>query len=190
MSRRKQNSTPKIKPWPGSTFSLKIERAPAPFGNKHLWVYLERRAPGKYGRLEAMHAIIPTRKRLKGMDKFFGSARYKDNMWEVVHRVIDEAGVPEEKKRELLTVVAGEYPRPTPEELFLEDLEGPWLKAALGDRKNELSYFKTGKPEITDEDRKLIKECFKEAMDKMRKEPGGPEKVINFIMRGPFEIGL
>jgi len=190
MSPKKRTQTPRIKPWPGSTFSLKVERTPAPFGNKRLVVYLERRAAGKYGRLEALDAIIPTRKRLKGMDKFFGSARYKDSMWNVVYRVMGQAGVPEKQKEKFLTVVTKEYPRPTGEDIFLEDLEGPWLKVALGDRKKELSYFKTGKPELTVEDKKLIKKGLDKAFERIENGPGGLQEAANFIMKGPFESGL
>lgn len=153
-------------------------------------VYLERRVPGKFGRLEAMNVIIPTRKRLKGTDKFFGSARYRQSMWKMIHGVMDQAGVPEKQKLEFYTAVFTIYPNPTAEEIFLEDLEGPWLKAALGDRKKELSYFKTGKPEITAEDKKLIQDGLDKAFEEMRKGPDGFKKVAEFISKGPYEIGL
>lgn len=151
----------KFRPWPGSTFRLKTK-----WENwddvKHFRVYLERRAPGRFGRLEAMHAVVPKRKRLEGVDQFFASAKYRLNMLRVAEEVLTNAGVPQEQADAFMKAIQQEYPAPTKEVLFLEEVESPAVALALGQRRKELSYFETGVPEFTGEDQRLLKECMED----------------------------
>lgn len=156
-----------LRPWPGSTFRLKTE-----WENwddvKHFRVYLERRASGKFGRLEAMHAIVPKRKRLEGVDRHFASAKYRLSMLRVAAEVMAKAGVPEEQADSFMAAIQREYPAPTRERLFLEEVESPLVALALGRRQKELSYYKTGMPEFTLEDQRLIKDCMDDLGRRMK----------------------
>ena len=171
----------KLRPWPGSTFRLKTA-----WENwsdvKHFRVYLERRAPGKFGRLEAMHAVVPKRKKPKGVDRHFASARYRLAMLKSAAEVMAKAGVSEEQANSFIAEIQREYPAPTKEALFLEEVESPLVALALGRRRRELSYYKTGAPEFTREDQVLIEEC----MDDLRRRM----KTDKALMARFLEIGL
>lgn len=181
---KKKPPSPKIKPWPGSAFSLKMKWEKEGFGgDNHFWVHLERRAPGRFGRLQLMHAIVPTRKRLDRVDKFFASARYRKSLYATAIKTMELAGVPEEERGLLLAMMAKEYPIPTAEELYLESLENPTIVKALGNRKKELSYFRTGIPEATKDDLKLVEQCFADLIEKMKKGPDASARMLELLTR-------
>lgn len=176
----KRRAAPKIRPWPRCTFSLKTVWEDWGY-LKHLWVYLERRAPGKFGRLEAMHAIVPKRKRLDPAEKLFASPRYRQNMLKHAVEVMDQAGVPKKQPQTFLETILKKYPAPTQEELFLERLEDPVLVLALGKRRQEISYFKTGIPELSREDMILIKQCLDAVGQRIKTEPGFSSRLVQVL---------
>ncbi|MBI4456278.1 MAG: hypothetical protein HY644_10305 [Acidobacteria bacterium] len=149
---------PPIKPWPNCTFALKTKWEDTG-RHKHFWVHLERRSPRRYGRLELIHAIVPKRKPREALDKLFASARYRGYVLEKAAEIMEHAGVPENQAHEFFIIIEKEYPAPTRVELFLGELEQPIIKLALGDHRSKLSYFKTGVPELTPQDARLIKSC-------------------------------
>lgn len=65
--------------------------------DRHLWVFLERRVPGKFGRLEAMHAIVPKGRKKSELATIFGSARYRRGMLDRARELFRRAGVPEDQ---------------------------------------------------------------------------------------------
>lgn len=157
----------KLRPWPGSTFRLKT--AWESWSDvKHFRAYLERRAPGRFGRLEAMHAVVPKRKRPEGADRYFASAKYRLAMLNVAAKVMAKAGVPEEQADAFMAAIQREYPPPTKEALFLDEVESPLVALVLGRRREELSYYKTGEPVFTKEDELLLKDCMDDLSRRMK----------------------
>ena len=74
-----------------------------------------------------------------------------------------------------MQTIAKEFPYPTPNEVFEEEISSPLLTMALGDRYKELSYHRTGVPELTEGDRALIGECLAALETKVRADPAdGP----------------
>lgn len=157
----------KIRSWPGSTFRLKTEWEDWD-DVRHFRVYLERRAPGRFGRLVAMHAVVPKRKRLEGVDRYFASAKYRLAMLEVASEVMAKADVAEGQVNSFMALIQQEYPAPTKEALFLEEIESPLAALSLGRRQKELSYYRTGIPEFTGEDQRLLKDCMEELGKRMK----------------------
>ena len=98
---------PKIKPWPNSTFALDTRWEDWGTGT-HFWVHLERRAPGKFGRLQVMHAIVVTSK----ADALFGSARYRRVTLDGAREVFQQAGVPDGQALDFMERIVKEYPYP------------------------------------------------------------------------------
>jgi hypothetical protein len=182
---KRKKQTSKIKPWPDSTFALKTKLEAWGIG-RHFWVYLERRAPGRFGRLEAMHGIIPSRGRKDDTAKLFTSAHYRKNVIDNAHELMRQAGVPEAQLKKFMAVIIKEYPYPTQEQLYLGQLDNPLIAAALGKKRQELSYFKTGVLDITAEDLRLIKSCIDDLQKRMRSEPDGNMRFIDLIMGGPI----
>lgn len=177
----------KLHPWPGSTFQLKTKWE-SWSDVKHLRVYLERRAVGRYGRLEAMHAVVPKRKRLGEVDRFFASAKYRLNMLKAAEAVMAQVGVPVEQTQSFMAEIMNEYPAPTLEELFLEEVESPVVALALRDRQKELSYYKTGIPKFTDEDQRLLKDCMEDLGQKMKTDKALMARFLEIGLgaKGPF----
>jgi hypothetical protein len=152
---QRTKNEPKIKAWPNSTFSLKTHWEDWGDG-KHLWVHLERRAPGKFGRLQVMHAIVLTRRKTEA-NTLFGSARYRQITLEGAREVLQQAGVPDGQAKGFMATIGKEYPYPTDEDVFVEQISSPLVAMALGERRKDLSYYRTGVPELTKEDMELIK---------------------------------
>lgn len=109
----------KVQPWPGSVFALKV-RWEDWITDRHLWVYLERRAPGKFGRLQAMHAIVPKSSK-KGEPGLFGSTRYRRGTLDSARELFRKAGVPEDQVADFLQKISREFPYPTANEVFEEE---------------------------------------------------------------------
>lgn len=182
MNRMTQNRTrpPKIVPWPNCSFALKTHWEDWGTG-KHFWVHLERRAPGKFGRLEAMHAIVLSRRRINDADSLFGSARYRKVALDGAREFFHLAGVPEGQARVFMEAILKEYPYPTAKELFLEQISSPFMSMFLGERRNELSYYRTDVPELTREDVHLFEQRLKEWDVRVQSSPGEREKFLEVI---------
>lgn len=173
---------PKIIPWPNSTFALRTQWEDWGTG-KHFWVHLERRAPGKFGRLQVMHAITMTSRRRPESDPLFGSARYRQVTLDGAREVFRKAGVPDMQAQDFMETVVKEYPYPTDEELFVEKISSPLVAVALGERRKGLSYYRTGIPELTKEDLELFAECLKGWDIRMKERPEEREKFLDVVLK-------
>ncbi len=180
MSRKR--TEPKIAPWPNSTFALKT-RWENWGTDKHFWVYLERRAAGKFGRLEAMHGIVPSRRSKRNADPLFASARYRKAVLDRARDVFERAGVPEDQASGFMDAIRKEFPAPTAEELFLESINGAVTTMVLGQRNKELSYYRTGVPELDGADMQLFKQCLEEWKTRMKTNP---REIENFLKAAFF----
>ncbi len=173
MSRKR--TEPKIAPWPNSTFALKTRWEN--WGTvKHFWVYLERRAAAKFGRLEAMHGIVSSRRSKRNADPLFASARYRKAVLDRAREVFELAGVPEDQASGFMDGNSQEFPAPTAEELFLESINGAVATMVLGERNKELSYYRTGVPELDGADMQLFKQCLEEWKTRMKDQPARDRK--------------
>lgn len=176
-----KRTKPKIVPWPNSTFALKTRWED--WGtDKHFFVYLERRAPGKFGRLDAMHGIVPSGRHKSDADLLFGSARYRRGTLDRVREVFELAGVPEDQAQQFMDTILSQYAYPTVEQVFLEQINSPLMTIALGERRKELSYHRTGVPELTEEDVLLFKQCVKEWETRIKASPGDRERFLKVML--------
>jgi len=185
MSRRKREPKPKIKPWANATFALKTRWEDWGTSN-HFWAHLERRAPGKFGRLQVMHAIIPSSLRQTGTDPLFGSPRYRKITLDGACEIFQQAGVPDEQAKDFMEAIVKKYPYPTDEDLFVEQISGPLVAMALGERRESLSYYRTGVPEFTSQDVQLFKECLKEWGVRIKASPEDREKLLDVVFKRGF----
>ena len=184
--KRKRTTPPKVQPWPGSTFALKIKREDW-ITDWHLWVFLERRVPGKFGRLEAMHAIVPKGRKKSELATLFGSARYRRGTLDSARELFRSAGVPDDQAADFMQTITREFPYPTPNEVFEEEISNPLLAMALGDRHKELSYHRTGVPELTEDDRALIGQCMAALETRVREDPATGRRFLKFVLgSGPL----
>lgn len=55
--------------------------------------------------------------------------------------------------------LTSEFPYPTAEELFREQMDAPLVSMVLGERKQQLSFYRTGIPEFNNDDKNLFREC-------------------------------
>ena len=185
MKRRKHEAKPKIIAWPNCTFSLKTHWED--WGtDKHFWAHLERRAPAKFGRLQVIHAIVPTSRHQTEADPLFGSARYRKITLDGAREVFQQAGVPDEQAKDFMEKVVKEYPYPTDEDLFMEQISSPLVAMALGERRKNLSYYRTGVPECTSQDMQLFKECLKEWDMRIKASPEDHEKFLDVVFKRGF----
>jgi len=184
--KRKRTAPPKVQPWPGSTFALKTKWEDW-LTDRHIWVFLERRAPGKFGRLEAMHAMVPKGRKKSKLATMFGSARYRRGMLDSARELFKSAGVPDDQTAEFMQTITKEFPYPTPNEVFEEEISNPLLTMALGDHYKELSYHRTGVPELTEDDRALIGRCMAALETKVREDPAEGRRFLKFVLgSGPL----
>jgi hypothetical protein len=179
--KRKRAASPKVQPWPGSKFALKT-RWEDLITDRHLWVFLERRVPGRFGRLEAMHAIVPLGPKKSELATLFGSARYRRGMLDSARELFRRAGVPDDQAGDFMQAIAREFPYPTPNELFEEEMSSPLLAMALGDRYKDLSYHRTGVPELTEDDRALIGQCLAAIETRVRNDPEEGRRFLKFVL--------
>ena len=179
--KRKRTPTPKVQPWPGSIFALKTKWEDW-ITDRHLWVFLERRVPGKFGRLEAMHAIVPKGRKNSELATIFGSARYRRGTLDSARELFRSAGVPDDQAAEFMQTITKEFPYPTANEVFEEEISDPLLTMALGDRCKELSYHRTGVPELTEADRALIGQCLAALETKVREDPADGRRFLKFVL--------
>lgn len=179
--KRKRATQPKVQPWPGSIFALKT-RWEDWITDRHLWVFLERRAPGKFGRLEAMHAIVPQDRRKSEMATLFGQARYRRGMLDSARELFRSAGVPDDQAADFMHTITREFPYPTPNEVFEEEMSSPLLAMALGPRCKELSYHRTGVPELTEADRALIGQCLAAIETRVRNDPEEGRRFLKLVL--------
>ena len=179
--KRKHAAAPKVQPWPGSMFALKTKWEDW-ITDRHLWVFLERRVPGKFGRLEAMHAIVPKGGKKSDLATLFGSAKYRRGTLDSARELFRNAGVPDDQAAEFMQAITKEFPYPTPNEVFEEEISNPLLTMALGDRCKELSYHRTGVPELTEADRALIGQCLAALETKVREDPADGRRFLKFVL--------
>jgi hypothetical protein len=178
--KRKHAAPPKLQPWPGSIFALKT-RWEDWITDRHLWVFLERRVPGKFGRLEAMRAIVPKGHNKRELATLFGSPRYRRGVLDSARELFRRAGVPDDQAADFMQTITREFPYPTPNEVFEEEISNPLLKMALGDRFEELSYHRTGVPELTEDDRALIGQCMAALETRVREDPAEGRRFLKFV---------
>jgi hypothetical protein len=131
--KRKRTPTPKVQPCPGSTFALQTQWEDW-ITDRHFWVFLERRVPGKFGCLEAMHAIVPKGRRKASWEpssarRDIGAAR-----WTARENSSGRPGVADDQAADFMQTIAREFPYPTRNEMFEEEMSNPLLAMALGDR--------------------------------------------------------
>jgi hypothetical protein len=176
---------PKIIPWPTSTFALKTRWEDWGTGT-HFWVHLERRAPGKFGRLQAMHAVVMTSRRQTEADALFGSARYRQVNLDGAREVFQQAGVPDGQAQDFMERIVKEYPYPSDEDLFVEQISSPMITMALGERRKDLSYYRTGVPELTKADMELFAECLKHWDIRVKESPEEREKYLEVVFKQGF----
>jgi len=175
--KRKRGAPPKVQQWPGSTFALKTKWEDWT-SDRHFWVFLERRVPGKFGRLEAMHAIVPKGRKKSELATLFGSARYRRGMLDIARQLFRSAGVPDDQAADFMETITKAFPYPTPKETFEEEMSNPLLAMALGDRYKDLSYHLSGVPELTDEDRALISQCLAAFVTRVSNDPAEGRKFL------------
>ena len=84
--------------------------------------------------------------------------------------VLLRAGVPAEQAKAMMLKVNKVYPSPTQEDIYQEHLNDPLVSMALGERHKELSFYRTGKREWTDQDAQLIEECLNDLMVRTKKD--------------------
>jgi len=179
--KRKRAAPSKVQPWPGSIFALKTRWEDWVI-DRHLWVFLERRVPGKFGRLEAMHAIVPKGRKKSELATLFGSARYRRGMLDRARELFRKAGVPDDQAADFMQTITKEFPYPTPNQVFEEEMSNPLLAMALGDRCKELSYHRTGVPELTEDDRALIGQCLAAIETRVSKDPAEGRRFLKFVL--------
>ena len=179
--KRKRTPTPKVYPWPGSTFALKTKWEDW-ITDRHFWVFLERRVPGKFGRLDAMHAIVPKDRKKSELGTIFGSARYRRGALDGARELFRQAGVPDDQAADFMETIAREFPYPTRNETFEEETSNPLLAMALGDRYKDLSYHRTGVPEVTEDDRALIEQCLAAFEARVKEDPAEGRKFLKFVL--------
>jgi hypothetical protein len=178
----KREPKPKVQPWPNSTFALKMEWED--WGTeRHLWVHLERRAPGKFGRLEAMHALVPAGRRKSETDSLFGSTRYRRATLDGARKLFQQAGVPDEQAEGFMQTIAKEYPYPTAAESFAEQISSPLFVMALGERIQDLTFHRTGVPVFTPADLELIQDCMKRFENRVLGSPQEGKKFLDIVVR-------
>jgi hypothetical protein len=106
--KRKRTAPPKVQPWPGSVFALKTKWEDW-ITDRHLWVFLERRAPGKFGRLEAMHAIVPKGRKKSELATLFGSAKYRRGTLDGARELFRSAGVPDDQAADFMQTITKNF---------------------------------------------------------------------------------
>lgn len=94
-----------------------------------------------------------------------------------------QAGVPEAQAVGFTDTILKEYPCPTTDELFLEQISSPFVVMALGQRHKELSYFRTGVPEITKKDLDLFKISLRTLDGRMKTSAAEREKFLDVVFR-------
>lgn len=179
--KRKRSPTPKVQPWPGSIFALKTKWEDW-MTDRHLWVFLERRVPGKFGRLEAMHAIVPKGGKKSELGTLFGSARYRRATLDGARELFRQAGVPDDQAADFMRAITKEFPYPTPNEMFEEEISNPLLAMPLGDRHKELSYHRTGVPQLTEGDRALLRQCLAAFQTRVGEDPAERRRFLKSVL--------
>lgn len=179
--KRKSAPRSKVQPWPGSVFALRTKWEDW-VTDRHLWVFLERRARGKFGRLQVMHAIVPNGPKKNELGALFSSARYRRGTLDSAREFFRRAGVPDDQAADFMQTITKQFPYPTPNEIFEEEMSSPLLAMALGNRYKELSYHRTGVPELTEDDRSLIGQCLAEFNASVREDPKAARKFLQFML--------
>jgi len=71
--------------------------------------------------------------------------------------------------------------------VFEEEISNPLLTIALGYRHKELSFHRTGVPELTEDDRALIGQCLAALEKKVREDPADGRRFLKFVLgSGPL----
>lgn len=61
-------------------------------------------------------------------------------------------------------------------------MSNPLLAMALGDRYKELSYHRTGLPELTEDDRTLIGQCLAAMEARVKKDPEEGRRFLKSVL--------
>ena len=92
--------------------------------------------------------------------------------------------MPDDQAADFMQTITKEFPYPTPNEVFEEEISSPLLTMALGDRYKELSYHRTGVPELAEDDRALIGQCLAALETKVRADPADGRRFLKFVLGG------
>ena len=103
-----------------------------------------------------------------------------------IRKVFDLAGVPEDQAEQFMDTIVSQYPYPDAEQLFLERINNRLMIMALGDRRKELSYYRTGIPELTQEDSLLFQQCLQEWKMRINEDPAERERFLKVMLRTGF----
>jgi len=128
-----------------------------------------------------MHAVVPNGRKGGTRDALFGSAQYRQATLDATRKLFQQAGVPDDQADRFMNTIAKEFPWPTPAEIFEERMANPMLTAALGERVRELSYYRTGVPELTEEDQALIQERLQRFVLEVKNDPEARRKLLKLI---------
>ena len=90
--------------------------------------------------------------------------------------------MPDDQAAEFMQTITKEFPYPTSNEVFEEEISNPLLTMALGDRCKELSYHRDGVPELTEADRALIGQCLAALETKVREDPEDGRRFLKFVL--------
>lgn len=184
-TKRRLNPTSRIRPWRNCTFSIQIEVEDDNWDHcKHVWIDLRREAPGRHGRLKLIHTTIPMRKRKEKSYKHFASPSYRLDRIRAATEVLHRAGVPAEQAKEFISQVAKVYPPPTQKDLYDQRLNDPLISMALEARRKDLSYYRTGKYEWTDQDVLLVENCLDDLLERTRKDRALMDRFSKLVL-GP-----
>jgi len=112
-------------------------------------------------------------------------AEYFSNLHRSALNILKQAGVPEKLQKKYMARINHELPLPSDEDIYLNSLESPFLIKILGGRKQELSFFRTGRTDFTKEDSRLIMECLKKKSEDLSQGPNALEAMTKF-MQGVF----
>ncbi|MEA3307726.1 MAG: hypothetical protein U9Q34_08080 [Elusimicrobiota bacterium] len=156
--------------WKNASLTLKLKYKEQGISSKVLEVHLERRLPGKFGRLKIMSAIINQNDDLD-MEDIFETPSYRKRCLEICHKKLAQAGVKDPLRGKFMTRVYAKYPMPSEKELFAEEINNPIYKKILGPAWKKLSFNKTGVPKLTPEDMAIIKTNFEATAKKAESNP-------------------
>jgi hypothetical protein len=127
-----------------------------------------------------------TSRRQTEADALFGSARYRQVNLDGAREVFQQAGVPDGQAQDFMERIVKEYPYPSDEDLFVEQISSPMITMALGERRKDLSYYRTGVPELTKADMELFAECLKHWDIRVKESPEEREKYLEVVFKQGF----
>jgi hypothetical protein len=91
--------------------------------------------------------------------------------------------MPDRQAQDFMERILKEYPYPSDEDLFVEQISSPLIAMALGERRRDLSYYRTGVPELTKADMELLAECLKHWDIRVKESPEEREKFLEVVFK-------